>query len=457
MTNFCFLIFLFFSFSVYAQEASLSAPPEADLRMYRIIDSVLADRIEQDIRTLAGFGTRNTLSDTVSDTRGIGAARRWIKAEFDTISENCGGCLDIFYQHNPTEEGAGSRIVKDVDIVNVVAIQRGTREPNRLVMMSGDIDSRASDATDYEIDAPGANDNASGMAGAIEAARVLTQYEFPYSIAYVGLSGEEQGLYGGEGLARYAEEQGWQLIGTLNNDMIGNIEGVDGVIDNRSFRIFSEPVPPTETEEARRFRRFTGGEVDGISRQLARYVHSQTLEYMPQMNPMLIYRLDRFGRGGHHRPFNDLGFAGVRIMEAHENYTRQHQDIRTEDGIAYGDVIEGVNFDYAKKLTAVNAIALAGLAWAPPAPDSVLIGGAVQASTTLAWPVSDDPNLAGYKVYWRETTAPQWNYSRFVGKVDEYTLENIVIDNYYFGVAAVGKDGNESVVVFPSGLIPQGN
>ncbi len=429
------------------------APPQADLRMYTIIDSVSASRIEQDIRTLAGFGTRNTLSDTVSDTRGIGAARRWIKAEFDKISADCGGCLEVFYQSNFVPKGTGERIIKDVNIVNVVAIQRGTQFPNRLVMMSGDINSRASSATDYEIDAPGANDNASGMAGAIEAARVLTQYEFPSSVAYVGLSGEEQGLYGGQGLADYAEENDWQLIGVLNNDMIGNIEGVDGVINNRSFRIFSEPVPPTETEQERRFRRFTGGEVNGISRQLARYVHDMTEQYMPQMNPMMIYRLDRFGRGGHHRPFNDLGFAGVRIMEAHENYNRQHQDIRIEDGIAYGDVVEGVNFDYARKLTAVNAITLAGLAAAPPAPDSVRIGGAVQPSTTLAWEKVDAANLAGYKVYWRETTAPQWTYSRFVGDATEHTLEGIVIDNYYFGVAAVGQDGNESMVVFPSGLI----
>ena len=453
MIKYFSFVFLFLSFSAVGQAPTGTAPPEVDLRMYHIIDSVSADRIEQDIRTLAGFGTRNTLSDTVSDTRGIGAARRWIKTEFDKISEGCGGCLEVFYQRNFVEQNPEGRIPHDVYIVNVVAIQRGSRDPDRLVMMSGDIDSRASSATDYETDAPGANDNASGMAGAMEAARVLTQYQFPYSIAYVGLSGEEQGLYGGQGLADYAEQNNWQLIGTLNNDMIGNIEGVDGVIDNRSFRIFSEPVPPTETEEERRFRRFTGGEVDGISRQLARYVHRQTQEYMPQMNPMMIYRLDRFGRGGHHRPFNDLGFAGIRIMEAHENYTRQHQDIRTENGIEYGDVIEGVNFDYAKKLTAVNAISLAGLAWAPPAPDSVSIGGVVEPSTTLAWPMSDDPNLAGYKVYWRETTAPQWNYSRFVGKVDKHTLEGVVIDNYYFGVAAVGKDGNESVVIFPSSLI----
>jgi hypothetical protein len=189
--------------------------------------------------------------------------------------------------------------------------------------------------------------------------------------------------------------------------------------------------------------------VDGISRQLARYIHKQVKTYMPEMNPMMIYRLDRFGRGGHHRPFNDLGFAGVRIMEAHENYNRQHQDIRVEDGIAYGDVIEGVNFDYAEKLTSVNAISLAGLAWAPPAPKGVRIGGAVRPSTTLAWEESNDPNIAGYKIYFRLTTSPTWDNFVYVSGVNEHTLEGIVIDNYYFGVAAVGKDGNESPVVFP--------
>jgi len=436
-----------------AQNAA--APAAVDLRMYDIIEDVSAERIESDIRQLAGFGTRNTFSDTVSETRGIGAARRWIKAEFDQIAQDCGGCLEVFYQQDFVEEGMTSRVPRDAWIVNVVAVQRGTVNPNHYIIMSGDIDSRASSSIDYEIEAPGANDNASGMAGTLEAARVLTQYEFPNSIVYVGLSGEEQGLFGGKGLAEYTQQKGWKIIGVLNNDMIGNIEGIDGVIDNRSFRIFSEPVPPTETERERSFRRFTGGEVDGISRQLARYIHRQTETYMPMMNPIMIYRLDRFGRGGHHRPFNDLGYAGVRIMEAHENYNRQHQDIRVENNIEYGDVIEGVNFDFAKKLTAVNAISLAGLAWAPPAPDSVLIGGAVQPSTRLRWQMSEDPALAGYKVYWRETTAPQWQYARYVGKTDEFTLEGVVIDNYYFGVAAVGEDGNESVVSFPSGLIPR--
>lgn len=441
--NFAASLFtLFFSAALYSQQT--------DPRIYEIIEKVSADRIEQDIRTLAGFGTRNTFSDTVSETRGIGAARRWIKKEFEEISSECSNCLNVFYQKDFVTKEDGNRIPKDAWIVNVLAVQKGTKYPNRYIIMSGDIDSRASDTMDFESDAPGANDNASGMAGAIEAARVLSQYEFESSIIYVGLSGEEQGLFGGKGLAEYAKKNNWEIIGVFNNDMIGNIEGVDGVIDNRSFRIFSEPVPPTETERERNMRRFYGGEVDGNSRQLARYVHRITETYMPEMNPMMVYRLDRFGRGGHHRPFNDLGYPAIRIMEAHENYTQQHQDIRTEDGIEYGDVVEHVNFGYAEKLTAVNAINLASLAWAPPAPEKVEIGGIVEASTRLRWEKSKG-EVAGYKIYWRDTTAPQWEHSRFVGDINEFTLEGIVIDNFMFGVAAVGKNGHESVVVFPSG------
>lgn len=439
---------LLLGLSNFAQE---QAPPQVDLRIYDIIEAVSADRIESDIRTLADFGTRNTFSDTVSETRGIGAARRWIKSEFDQISSDCNDCLNVFYQKDFVTKEGNNRVPHDAWIVNVVAIQKGTKYPNRYIIMSGDIDSRASNTMDFTSDAPGANDNASGMAGAIEAARVLSQYEFENSVVYVGLSGEEQGLFGGQGLAKYAQDNGWEIIGVFNNDMIGNIEGVDGVIDNRAFRIFSEPVPPTETERERTMRRFYGGEVDGNSRQLARYVHRTTKTYMPEMNPMMVYRLDRFGRGGHHRPFNDLGFPAIRIMEAHENYTQQHQDIRTEDGIEYGDVIEHVNFDYAAKLTAVNAINMASLAWAPPSPEKVEIGGIVEASTRLRWSKVEGENVAGYKIYWRDTTAPQWEYSRYVGDTDNFTLEGIVIDNFLFGVATVGKNGNESVVVFPSG------
>lgn len=450
------LSLLILSFAGVRAQDKLEVPVVLDPRISTIAESTSAERIEKDIRKLAGFGTRNTFSDTLSETRGIGAARRWIKQEFDQISKDCGDCLEVFYQRTLVTAEGNRRIPKDTWIVNVIAIQRGTVHPNRYIMMSGDIDSRASNGSDGEIDAPGANDNATGMAGAIEAARVLTKYKFPSSVVYVGLSGEEQGLFGGKHLAALAKEQEWDIIGILNNDMIGNIEGIDGVIDNTSFRVFSEPTPANADDRQRIWQRFYGGEVDGPSRQLARYVERMTSTYMTNLTATMIYRLDRFGRGGHHRPFNDEGFPGVRIMEKHENYVRQHQDIRVEDGIAYGDVIEGVNFPYAAKLTAVNAIVMAGLAWAPLAPKNVMIGGAVRASTRLKWDAVEDPNLQAYKVYWRETTAPQWQYFKYVDKSElETTLKNIIIDNYLFGIAAVGKDGNESVVVYPTTLIPR--
>lgn len=420
-------------------------------KIYAIIDAVSSDRIESDITTLANFGTRNTFSDTTSNTRGIGAARRWIKNEFDAISRNCANCLEVFYQKDFVTKEGNSRVPKDAWVVNVVAIQRSKKTSNRYVIMSGDIDSRNGDTMNFTKDAPGANDNASGMAGALEAARVLSKYDFDANIVYLGLSGEEQGLFGGKGFATYAKKQGWDIIGVFNNDMIGNIKGVDGVISNVDFRIFSEPVPETETERERRMRRFYGGEVDGISRQLARYVYQTTKTCMPEMNPMMIYRLDRFGRGGHHRPFNDLGFAAIRIMEAHENYTQQHQDIRTEDGIEYGDKLKFVNFEYAKKLTAVNTINLASLAWAPPAPNNVAIGGIVEPSAKLKW--DKVSGAVGYKIYWRDTTSPTWDHSRFVGDVSEFTLLGIVIDNFFFGVASVGPNGQESVVVFPNSIL----
>ena len=429
------------------------APPALDARLYGIAAAASSGRLEADIRALAGFGTRNTFSDTISDTRGIGAARRWIKAEFDGISRACGGCLEVFYQRNRVLAAESPRIPRDVDIVNVVAVLRGTVHPDRYVIMSGDIDSRPTDTLDGESDSPGANDNASGMAGAIEAARILSEYRFPTSVVFAGLSGEEQGLWGGRHMAAVAREEGWEIAAVLNNDMIGNIEGIDGVIDNSTFRVFSEPTPLPDFQSDSWSYRTNGGEVDGPSRQIARYVDRVADLYFPNLDAMMIYRLDRFGRGGHHRPFNDAGFPAVRIMEAHEHYERQHQDVRVENGIEYGDVIEGVDFRFAATMSSLNATVLAALAWAPPAPANVGIGGAVRPSTTLAWDPVDDPNVAGYRVYWRWTTDAQWRWSRWVGEVTEFTFENLVIDNYLFGVAAVGDDGNESVVSFPTSVL----
>ncbi len=425
-------------------------PPAETPLLHRLSADVSAERIEADIRTLVGFGTRHTASETESETRGIGAARRWIHGAFTRISEACGGCLEVRMIGDTV---SGERRIPDpVEVVSVVAIQRGTLDPDRMVMMSGDIDSRVSDVMNATADSPGANDNATGVAGALEAARVLSRHQFPGTIVYAALAGEEQGLFGGRIVAAKAREEGWRLKAVLNNDMIGNIEGINGVIDNTTARIFSEGTRAVETEREARRRRFTGGEVDSPSRNLARYIDRMADRYIPNLDTMMVYRLDRFGRGGHHRPFNDVGFPGVRIMETNEHYDRQHQDLRVEDGRPYGDVIEGVDFDYAAKLTALNVVSLAGMALAPPFPAQVAIRGAVQPSTTLTWAPADGPeadNLAGYRLYWRLTTQAQWTHSRYVGKVTEFTLENVVIDNYFFGVASVAKDGAESPVVFP--------
>jgi len=424
--------------------ASLMAHADQEL-LHQLSDAVSPARIEGDIRKLVSFGTRHTLSETRSETRGIGAARRWIEAEFNQISQACGECLTVYTQARVFSEER--RIPEATEVVNVVAILKGTSDPNRYMIMSGDIDSRVSDPMNGVDDSPGANDNASGMAGVIEAARVLSQHRFPASIVFVGLSGEEQGLFGGKIMAEQAIADGWHIEAVLNNDMIGNITGINGVTNNTTARVFSEATRPIETEGEARIRRFTGGEVDSPSRNVARYVDRIADDYIRNLDVMMIYRLDRFGRGGHHRPFNEVGFPGVRIMETNEHYDRQHQDLRIEDGRVYGDTIDGVDFDYAAKMTALNVVSLASMALAPAPPARVTIEGIVSPDTTLKWRRVKD--AITYKVYWRLTTEAQWQWSRIAGDVAEFTLENVVIDNYIFGVASVSKDGIESPVVFP--------
>lgn len=421
------------------------ASPE---RLSEIASSPSADRIKQDIQTLVDFGTRHTLSQVDSDVRGIGAARRWIKSEFENISEECGGCLEVYFQKDVVS--GHKRIPQEAEVVSVIAVLRGTREPNRFVVMSGDIDSRVSDVMDATSDSPGANDNASGLAGTLEAARILTRYRFPASIVFAGLAGEEQGLHGGRIMAEQARRDGWQIQAVLNNDMIGNTKGINGVTDNTSARIFSEGTRRDETPEEALSRRFRGGEVDSPSRNLARYIDRTADLYIDNLDTMMIYRLDRFRRGGHHSPFNEARFPAVRIMETNEHYDRQHQDLRIEDGVHFGDTIEFVDFAYAAKLTALNAVSLASMAWAPAPPRSVTIEGAVLPDTTLRW--EKVPGAVNYRVYWRLTTDAQWRWHRDAGDVDAFTLGNVVIDNYFFGVASVNEDGLESPVVFPGPL-----
>jgi len=438
------------SFAFTAPTLAQNVPPGEVLLMHELAADVSADRLQSNVEKLVSFGTRHTLSETKSKAQGIGAARTWIYDEFERISADCGNCLEVMYI---TDTISGERRIPDpVEVVSVIAIQRGNLDSDRYVVMSGDIDSRVTDPMDFTSASPGANDNASGMAGTIEAARVLSKHQFAGSIIYAGLAGEEQGLFGGKIMAAHALDNNWRIKAVLNNDMIGNITGIDGITDNATARVFSEGTRDNETKEEARIRRFTGGEVDSPSRNLARYIDVRADKYIAGLDIMMIYRLDRFGRGGHHRPFNEVGIPAVRIMETHEHYDRQHQDLRNENGRQFGDVISGVNFDYARKLTALNVVSLAEMAGAPPFPAQVKASGAVQASAKLQWKMAEGKaarDLAGYLVYWRETDQSKWQYSRFVGKVDNYEFTNLVIDNYFFGVASVANDGSQSPIVFP--------
>jgi hypothetical protein len=430
-------------------------PPAADPRIHEIVGAASAARVEADIRRLAAFGTRHTMSDTVSATRGIGAARRWLREELHGISRACSGCLDVGYVEEVIPAGGHPRVPEETNIVNVVAIQRGSASPERIVIIQGHYDSRATDVLDAVSDAPGAADNASGTAVVLEAARLLSRYTFPATIVYAALSGEEQGLLGGEILAEHALREGWDVIAVLNNDIVGNTRGITGLADNTTARVFAPGIRPDASEAELRRMLSTGGELDVPSRQLGRYIVATADRYVPTLSPILIYRLDRFGRGSDHTPFFMRGFPAIRVSETHEDYTRQHQDVRVEDGIAYGDVPDAVDFGYTARITALNAAAAASLAWAPAAPRNVRIQGAVQPYTTLRWDHGEgaeaggNTGLAGYRVYWRDPRSPSWDHSRWVGNASSFTLENVVIDNWFFGVAAVARDGSESLVVFP--------
>ncbi len=400
------------------------------------------------IEKLVGFGTRHTLSETRSDTRGIGAARRWTQARFSEISAACGRCLEVV---TPSKTVTGPRIPQPTEVVNVVAVQRGSGDPNRVILITGHLDSRVSDIMNFTSDAPGANDDASGVAAVIEAARVLSRHRFRATLVYGVLSGEEQGLVGGKILAEYARAQGWQVQANLNNDIIGNSRGQDGVRDNTRVRVFSEGTKAVETQAQANRRRYNGGEVDSPSRNLARMIAGLAERYLTNLRVQMVYRTDRYGRGGDQVAFLDAGFPAVRLTEGHEDYTRQHQDLRVENGVAYGDTIDGVDFDYLAQVTRLNLVAMAAMAQAPAPPAGVTIEGAVSPHTTLRWRSS--PGAASYRVWWRNTTDAQWTHSRPVAAAPSdpqtATLHNIVVDNWFFGVSALSADGHESPVVFP--------
>lgn len=436
-------------FAAAGVRAQTPAPAAGAPDLGTIATAASAERIRSDLTALVGFGTRHTLSDTLSETRGIGAARRWVHGRLSEISRSCGGCIDTEY-HTVLVPPA-RRIPDTTAVVNVLGFQRGSSDPNRYIIISGHLDSRASDVMDAEIDAPGAVDDASGVAAVLEVARLLSGYRFPATIVYAAVTGEEQGLYGSTALAERAEREGWFVEAMLNNDVVGNVQGIDGVVDSTTVRVFSEGVRADESEDMARARRALGGEVDSPARQLARYVHRIAERHAPNLDVMMVYRLDRYGRGGDHIPFSARGFPAVRLAELHEDYRRQHQDVRVEDGVAYGDVLDEAEPSYTARVAGLNAAVIASLAAAPSPPSGVEARGAVQPSTTLRWQVVDRtraPTLTGYRVYWRETTSPVWQHSVFIGDTSEHTLENVVIDNWFFGVASVAEGGFESPIVF---------
>lgn len=428
--------------SAAAQTAAPRSDPDTLLRS--VVADVSQENLHATITRLVGFGTRHTLSDTRSNRRGIGAARRWVESEFRAIGAACGGCLEIAL---PSETVTGNRVPTPTEVVDVLAIQRGTSDPNRVIIISGHLDSRVSDVMDTRSNAPGANDDASGVAAVMEAARVLSRHRFPATLVYAALSGEEQGLYGGAILARYAREHGWRVEAVLNNDIVGNTEGQSGVRDNTHVRVFSEGTRAVETPEEANRRRYNGGEVDSPSRNLARFIDRIADDYLTNLDVMMVYRTDRFGRGGDQVRMLEAGYPSVRVTEAQENYARQHQNLRTANGVRYGDTIDGVDFPYLAQVARLNIVSMAALASAPAPPSGVEIAGGVTPNTTIRWTATE--GAAGYRVWWRSTTEPQWRLSRWAGDVREITLPGVIIDDWFFGVSAVSADGFESPVVYP--------
>jgi hypothetical protein len=426
---------------VFANENAPSPHP----LLKSIADEISPSELQATIEQLVGFGTRHTLSDTKSTTRGIGAARRWVKGRFATFSRTCGGCLEVTM---PGQIFTGDRLPGPTAIADVLAIQRGTSDPDRVIVISGHIDSRVTDPMNATSDAPGADDDGSGTAAVIEAARVLSRHKFSATLVYAVLSGEEQGLYGGKLLAQYARQHNWHVEADLNNDIVGNTSGANGVKESGYVRVFSEGTRSVETPEEATRRRYNGGEVDSPSRNLARFVSELASQYIDGFKARMIYRTDRYSRGGDQVPMLAAGYPAIRFTEAIENYNREHQDVRVESGVHYGDTPDGIDFPYLANVTRLNAVTMAALAMAPAPPPTVKIEGAVSLDTTVSW--SPASGAARYRVWWRDTTSPLWTESKLApADATALVLKSVNIDDWFFGVSSVSADGYESPVEFP--------
>jgi hypothetical protein len=435
--------------------STAAEPMAVDSRISNALKQVSAERIRANIEKLASFGTRSTISaqdpTAIAEGRGIGAAREWIKSELERYSKDCGGCLEV--KIDTFTEPAADRIPQPTEITNVYAVLKGTDAENakRIVLVTGHYDSRNSDILDTKGDAPGANDDASGAAVSLECARVLSKLKFPATIIFLTVAGEEQGLNGSRHFAKLAKDQGWNLEAVLNNDIVGGDKSAEQ--DHAVVRVFSEGLPAAATEQEIRRIRGVGGENDSGSRQLARYVADVGRAYKNDIGvkPLLIFRLDRYLRGGDHSAFNQQGFTAVRFTEFREDFHHQHQNVRTDNdnGIEYGDLPKFVDFDYVARVARLNAATLASLASAPAPPANVhLLTKDLENDSTLIWEASPGGRAAGYEVLWRATASPEWEYVQKVGNVRRSTLK-LSKDNVIFAVRAVDAEGHRSLPVVP--------
>jgi Zn-dependent M28 family amino/carboxypeptidase len=438
---------LIFVCTARPQESASNQP--TDPRIAAALQEISSARIQANIEKLVTFGTRSTLSPqdpaSIAAGRGIGAAREWIKSEFERYSKDCGGCLEV--KTDSFTESPADRIPQPTEITNVYAVLKGSdpESAKRIVLVTGHYDSRNSDNLNIKDDAPGANDDASGTAASLECARVLSKLKFPATIIFLTVAGEEQGLNGSKHFAQMAKQQGWKIEAVLNNDIVGGNR--DPEQDPGVVRVFSEGVPAAADEKQLNQIRGLGGESDSPSREVARYVAETARAYQPGVKPLLIFRLDRYLRGGDHYSFNQQGFAAVRFTEYREDYNHQHQNVRTEAAIEYGDVPKFVNFDYVAAVARLNAATLASLAAAPAPPGNLHLDVAkLENDSTLTWEPSR--GATAYEVLWRATSAPEWEHAQNVGNVTTTTMK-LSKDNVIFGLRAVDNKGHRSLPVAP--------
>src|SRR5215208_7813454 len=434
------IITLAANLSIVAAQTTRRSNTTRNRTVANIVREIDARNVEATIRKLVSFGTRNTLSEQNDPKRGIGAARDWLYAEFLKAAEASNGRMIV--EKQSYEQPKAARVPEATTITNVVATLKGSQPEatDRIYVVSGHYDSMCNSPTDAKCDAPGANDDASGTAAVLEMARVMAKYEFDATIIFMAVAGEEQSLLGSTHFAEQAKQKNWDIDAMFTNDIVGNTLGGNGVRDRGTVRVFSEGVPSNETAAEATTRRSVGGENDSASRQLARFIKETSEGFVPQMKVLMVYRRDRYGRGGDHIPFLERGYPAVRFTEMNEDFRHQHQNVRVEKGVQYGDLPEFVDFAYVANVARVNAASLAMLAYAPSRPKGVtIVAQRVSNDTELRWEANKEPDLAGYEIVWRETTEAVWTNSKPLGNVTSFTMKGMSKDNYFFGVRAIGR------------------